>query len=122
MAFGSARPKSSMEALYQARSGAGSSLYGKLLPILRAQGFQCALAGITLPNTASIALHEKLGFQRIGVYPNIGYKHGAWHDVGWWNLQLQEPSSYLESPSEPLTMTQLRTHSQNLDLTSLESL
>ena len=56
-------------------------------------------AGITLPNDASVALHESFGFELIGVYRRIGWKAGAWHDVGWWQLDLSAPSA--EVPAEP---------------------
>jgi len=71
------------------RSGIGRSLYTALFSLLRLQGFHAAHAGITLPNAASVALHEAVGFQPIGVYPAVGYKLGAWHDVGWWQLELR---------------------------------
>src|SRR5690348_11945801 len=74
-----------------ARRGVGRALYEALLARLRSQGFRSACAGIALPNDASVALHEALGFERVGIYRNIGYKAGAWRDVGWWQLQL-EPS------------------------------
>ena len=54
--------------------------------MLTLQGFYNAFAGITLPNPASVGLHEALGFQPVGVYRAVGYKLGAWHDVGWWQL------------------------------------
>jgi len=47
-----------------------------------------AHAGITLPNEASVALHESMGFEQVGVNREIGWKHGAWHDVGWYQLEL----------------------------------
>jgi phosphinothricin acetyltransferase len=72
------------------RSGAGRALYTSLLALLRLQGFCAAHAGITLPNAASVGLHESLGFRPIGVYPGVGFKHGRWHDVGWWQLPLRE--------------------------------
>jgi phosphinothricin acetyltransferase len=53
------------------------------------QGFRNLYAGITLPNEASVGLHEALGFRPVGVYGNVGYKLGRWHDVGWWALDLQ---------------------------------
>ena len=53
-----------------------------------AAGVVNAYAGITLPNVASVALHESLGFSKVGHYPHVGFKHGAWHDVGWWGLRL----------------------------------
>ena len=66
------------------------ALYWALLDILRYQGYANAFAGITLPNDASIGLHEAMGFQRIGAYERVGYKLGQWHTVGWWGLALQE--------------------------------
>ena len=71
------------------RTGVGRHLYGTLLPMLVRQGFVNAYAGITLPNEKSVGLHEVLGFVPVGVYRNVGYKLGQWHDVGWWSLALQ---------------------------------
>lgn len=51
-----------------------------------------AFAGIALPNSASVALHESVGFTPIGVYRRVGFKHGACRDVGWWQKELQLPS------------------------------
>lgn len=68
--------------------GLGRELYARLLELLAAQGFCTAVAGITLPNPASVALHEACGFQPVGVYRRVGYKGGAWRDVGWWQLKL----------------------------------
>jgi L-amino acid N-acyltransferase YncA len=70
------------------RRGVGRTLYETLFKALADQGFRIACAGITLPNQASVGLHESLGFQPVGVYRNIGWKMGAWHDVGWWQLEL----------------------------------
>lgn len=72
------------------RQGVGRALYGSLLALLRLQGFYAAHAGVTLPNAGSVGLHEALGFRPIGVYRKVGYKLGAWHDVGWWQLELRE--------------------------------
>ncbi|MGO9961468.1 MAG: N-acetyltransferase family protein [Solirubrobacteraceae bacterium] len=72
------------------RRGVGRALYEALLELLRRQGLHVACAGITLPNAASVGLHESLGFQQVGVYRNIAYKHGAWRDVGWWQKELLE--------------------------------
>ena len=71
------------------RSGVGRALYTSLLRLLDLQGFYNIYAGITLPNAASVRLHESLEFQPIGVYRAVGYKLGAWHDVGWWHLALR---------------------------------
>jgi phosphinothricin acetyltransferase len=78
--------------------GIGRALYDALLPMVRDLGYVTLHAGIALPNDASVALHERLGFRPVGVYRHVGYKHGAWHDVGWWQLLLREPP---ESPAEP---------------------
>jgi phosphinothricin acetyltransferase len=83
----------------QRRSGCGRALYLELAGRLRRQGFHVACAGITLPNEASVALHEGLGFVPVGVYRRIGWKDGAWRDVGWWQLELQPPAD--RPPPEP---------------------
>jgi phosphinothricin acetyltransferase len=61
-----------------------------LLNILKAQGFHSAFAGVALPNEASVGLHEAMGFRHLGTYSEVGFKHGRWHDVGWWRLGLAE--------------------------------
>ncbi len=71
-----------------ARRGIGSRLYGALIDELRARNVHCAVGGIALPNPASIALHEKLGFVKIAEFKEIGYKLGRWVDVGYWELLL----------------------------------
>jgi L-amino acid N-acyltransferase YncA len=68
--------------------GVGRALYGALFDRLRERGFRMACAGITLPNEASVGLHETLGFELVGVNPEIGWKDGAWRDVGWYQLEL----------------------------------
>jgi L-amino acid N-acyltransferase YncA len=84
------------------RRGAGRGLYASLFAILRAQGFVNAYAGITLPNPGSVGLHEGVGFAKVGVYEQVGYKCDRWHDVGWWQLALLPRSA---SPTEPLPLT-----------------
>jgi L-amino acid N-acyltransferase YncA len=71
--------------------GIGTALYGALLALLRRQGFVNAYAGIALPNEPSVALHEGLGMEPVGVYRRVGWKAGAWHDVAWYALRLGEP-------------------------------
>lgn len=68
--------------------GIGRALYEALLPDLAGRGYHLATAGITLPNAASVALHEAVGFTRAGVFTEVGYKLGAFHDVGWWQRLL----------------------------------
>jgi L-amino acid N-acyltransferase YncA len=70
------------------RRGVGRALYGALFELLARQGFRIVLAGIALPNEGSIALHQALGFESVGVYRQIGWKAGAWWDVAWWQLEL----------------------------------
>jgi L-amino acid N-acyltransferase YncA len=65
------------------RSGGGRALYEALLLRLAERGFRTAVAGMTLPNDASVGLHRALGFEPVGTYRRIGWKHGAWHDVAW---------------------------------------
>ena len=81
------------------RRGIGRELYASLFEMLTAQGFANAYAGIALRNPASVALHERVGFTAIGVYRNVGYKLGAWRDVGWWQRPLREHGQ--EPPSTP---------------------
>jgi phosphinothricin acetyltransferase len=87
------------------RAGLGRALYTPLFAILKLQGFYNIVAGITLPNPASVALHEAMGMRPIGVYPGIGFKCGSWHDVGWWQLSLREKTG---SPAEPRAFSTLR--------------
>jgi L-amino acid N-acyltransferase YncA len=73
----------------EARGGhVGRRLYSVLLPILEAQGFHSAFAGIALPNAPSVALNEAMGFEPLGVYREVGFKLGRWRDVGWWRRSL----------------------------------
>ncbi len=83
--------------------GLGRALYAPLLGILRDLGYYSALAGIALPNPASIGLHEAMGFRPIGVYRKIGYKLGAWRDVGWWQCPLRE---YGDDPQAPVSISE----------------
>jgi phosphinothricin acetyltransferase len=87
---------------YQGR-GLGSSLYGRLIPLLDAQGYRCLVAGITTPNDRSVALHESFGFRYLGTIERVGYKFGAWHDVGSWQ-RLAEPLDDTEpAPIRPVS-------------------
>jgi phosphinothricin acetyltransferase len=80
------------------RLGVGRALYTSLFKLLTLQGFYNCYAGITLPNPGSIGLHEALGFQPVGIYRRVGYKLGAWHDVGWWYLALRPATDAPEPP------------------------
>jgi phosphinothricin acetyltransferase len=82
------------------RQGRGRALYERLFAILREQGYCAAVAGIVMPNDASQRMHESLGFQPSGVIPAVGYKFGAWRDVGWWIMRLCPPTP--EEPAPPI--------------------
>lgn len=79
--------------------GIGRALYAALLDLLARQGLRTAVAGITLPNPASVALHEACGFEPVGVYRRVGFKQGRWCDVGWWQLDLAPGAD--AAPAEP---------------------
>lgn len=81
------------------RTGVGRALYTSLLSVLALQGFYNAYAGISLPNPASVGMHESVGFRPVGVYREVGYKLGAWHDVGWWQLSIRERET---APAPPV--------------------
>jgi len=68
--------------------GIGSKLYHALLADLRERGFHTAIGGIALPNPASIALHQRLGFRRVAHFEQVGWKFGHWIDVVYWQLLL----------------------------------
>jgi L-amino acid N-acyltransferase YncA len=87
------------------RRGLARALYTSLFSILRAQGYSKAVAGITLPNPASVGLHERMGFQYAGTFAGVGHKDGQWLDVGWWQLELQPE---VANPPEPQQFPALR--------------
>jgi L-amino acid N-acyltransferase YncA len=70
--------------------GLGRRLYEALLPRLADAGYCNAFAGVAQPNAASGALHRAVGFTPIGVFPRVGWKFGAWHDVAWFHRPLRE--------------------------------
>lgn len=71
------------------RRGVGRALYTSLFALLKQQGFYNVYAGITLPNPGSVGIHESMGFELVGIYKQVGYKFGAWYDVGWWGMALR---------------------------------
>jgi phosphinothricin acetyltransferase len=85
------------------RAGVGRALLTSLLGALKVQGFYNVLAGITLPNPASVGLHEEAGFIPLGVYRKVGYKFGAWHDVLWLHRALRE---HVPDPAPPLSLAE----------------
>lgn len=72
-------------------AGLGSKLYAALFARLTASGYHVAIAGISLPNPASIALHEKFGMHKVAHFEQVGFKFADWVDVGYWQCQLSTP-------------------------------
>lgn len=70
------------------RTGAGRALYEELFARLKRQGFRTAVAALALPNEASEGLHAALGFEHVGTLRRVGFKHGEWRDVAWWQRDL----------------------------------
>jgi L-amino acid N-acyltransferase YncA len=81
------------------RSGGGRALYEALFERLAARGHRTALAGIALPNDASVGLHRALGFEPAGTYRRVGWKLGRWHDVAWYQRPLGED----DGPPAPIS-------------------
>ncbi len=87
------------------RRGVGRALYTSLFAALELLGYVNLYAGIALPNPGSVGLHESMGFEPVGVYRSVGYKLGAWRDVGWWQRDL---SVHVDQPEPPRTVDEVR--------------
>jgi phosphinothricin acetyltransferase len=85
--------------------GIGISLLSTLLTVLEKQGYVAAIGAIALPNDASVALHEKLGFFHTGTYRQVGFKAGEWLDVGLWQKELALRTAM---PAEPRPFAEVR--------------
>lgn len=68
--------------------GLGQRLYERLFADLRALGMHTVIGGVAQPNPASVALHERLGFRKVAHFDEVGFKHGRWIDMGYWQLKL----------------------------------
>jgi phosphinothricin acetyltransferase len=86
------------------RKGVGRELYRVLLDLMRRQGFRAAVAGVTVPNDASIALHQYCGFEMVGVFKRIGFKLGEWRDVAFLELQLAGDDPPQAAPGPPVLL------------------
>jgi L-amino acid N-acyltransferase YncA len=80
------------------RTGGGRALYAELFGRLAERGFRTVVAGMALPNDASVGLHRAMGFEPVGTYRRIGWKHGRWHDVAWAQLAIADGQ---DPPDEP---------------------
>ena len=83
------------------RRGVSRALYHSLIAILRAQGYCSAVGVIALPNEGSIRAHEAVGFRKIGIFNQAGFKAGDWRDTGWWQLALR-PLPAEPQPPRPI--------------------
>jgi L-amino acid N-acyltransferase YncA len=84
--------------------GVGKQLYEMLLELMTKQGFRVAVAAITVPNDASIALHESCGFANVGVFKRIGFKLGEWRDVAFLERHLPGADPPQAPPGPPLLL------------------
>ena len=91
--------------------GVGRALLTELLQLLERQGYVAAIGAIALPNPASVALHEKLGFTYAGAYHGVGFKLGEWLDVGLWQKELAPRDA---APGEPRPFADLVAPSASL--------
>ncbi len=102
------------------RKGLGSRLYHELLDLLQRQGFRTVLAGICLPNPASQSIHERMGFETVGIYRAVGFKAGEWRSVLWLARQFQgtdPPGRPLWLPEvDPDNWRRASQHSERLEL------
>lgn len=86
--------------------GIGRIIYETLFLLLKLQGYYNVFAGITLPNEKSVGLHRALGFKEVGIFKNIGYKHGNWHHTHWFQLDLAE---HILNPPTPKKLNKVIT-------------
>jgi phosphinothricin acetyltransferase len=84
--------------------GIGRILYETLFSLLKLQGYYNVFAGVALPNEKSVGFHRALGFEEIGIFKKVGYKHGNWHDTQWFQLTLNE---YKLNPTTPMKLEEL---------------
>ena len=86
-------------------NGVARAMYTSLFAALTVQGYRNLIAGIALPNPASVRFHEAMGFVSVGVYHNVGYKLGAWRDVAWFERPL---GPFDAKPAAPRPLPEVR--------------
>ncbi len=94
------------------RKGIARILYETLFELLRLQGYFNVYAGVGLPNVKSIAFHKALGFEEIGIFKKVGYKHGNWHDTHWFQLHLKE---HVLNPPTPQKLIEVESSAEFKD-------
>lgn len=85
--------------------GIGRILYQTLFEILKLQGYYNVFAGVALPNQKSVGFHQAMGFEEIGIFKKVGYKHGNWHDTNWFQLNLLPITV---EPNAPKTLSNIQ--------------
>jgi phosphinothricin acetyltransferase len=95
-------------ALDHHRRGIGRSLYDALIALLRHQGYHALFAGITLPNQSSVAIHSAIGMREVGVYREVGFKFGQWHDVMWMGMTISPRTEPTAPPTPFSALTNLQ--------------
>jgi len=96
----------------QHRKGIGRALYSRLFELLRLQGYRTLIGGITLPNDASVALHEAMGMRQVAHFERVGHKMGRWRDVGYWQLVFERND---EAPTALVTVAEAADHTERVD-------
>ena len=86
--------------------GIGRIIYETLFLLLKLQGYYNLFAGVTLPNEKSVGFHRALGFEEVGIFKNIGYKHGNWHHTHWFQIDLAE---HILNPPTPKKLNEVIT-------------
>ncbi|MEM1134520.1 MAG: N-acetyltransferase family protein [Bacteroidota bacterium] len=88
--------------------GFATCLYTSLLKILKVLGYFNAYAGIVTPNKASEAFHQSMGFKHIGTYSGIGFKLDKWHNVNWWEYEIQRKITNPDTPKSIVTFSDIQ--------------
>lgn len=96
-------------------AGVGRALYESLFAVLERQGIRDGYAVTTLPNPETVGFHERMGFERVGDFPAVGYTEDEWRDIAWWRRSIGEKT---DAPDRPRSFTELRADS-DVDLESL---
>jgi phosphinothricin acetyltransferase len=84
------------------RQGLGRALSSRMIEVLDAQGYRAIVAVIALPNEASVALHESLGYEHAGTLKQLGFKRDQWRDVSFWQ-RLHGDHDAAPAPIKPVS-------------------
>lgn len=95
------------------RKGIARILYKTLFSILNIQGYFNVYAGVSLPNEKSVGFHQSVGFRKVGIYEKVGYKFNKWHDVEWFQFQLQK---HIVNPTTPKTIQSIMSSEKLIEI------